>query len=502
MNTTATWYRNGAEQSGGYKGCVGYDGTPVVGRFAFTTPATGASGFSFQSDGLAPAGQTTWQSPTGPDNFRYAITTSSTAHTAKCGTDGNAVGVDWDHDPKRLDSSGTASVQLMPGTTYYLWIYPATSAYNLWRITGVSVTLTGAYGNPASPTASNGNFGAAVGITLSGGSSGATYTVTVSCAGRTETLQNKGTSTYLSWTPALATFGPLVPGAASAAATITVETFYGNTSRGTKQTGITLSFRSEDVSPTVSSGWYSHAPYNASAGSGINKYIQGISKARFSFDSSKISTKYGATIASYSVTVGSTTDSASPFETPILNGSTAVTVKVTDSRGFSCSTSVTITPLSYAAPTLGQVSIFRCDQSGKAEEAGTYISVAATAVYSSLDGANNAAVLRYQRASGGSYGSGVSYTSGTTAIVGPVDADTVYEIKLEITDAVGATGAVTQRIPSRKWAMKFCADGEGVAFGMAPQSARCIEIPAGWSIVIGSTELNERELQALKALLT
>lgn len=499
-STTATWYRNGAQQSGGYVGCVGYDGFPVVGRFQFTTPATGASGFSFQSEVLVPAGQTTWQS--GDDHaFRWAITTGANDNISKVGTDGNATGAIYGN-PNHMDSDGTKAVTLLPNTTYYLWIYPATSAYNLWRITSITVTFSGAYGNPASPTASNGNFGAAVGITLSGGSSGATYTVTVSCAGRTETLQTEGASTYLTWRPALATYGPLVPNAASAPATITVETFYGSTSRGTRPTSITLSFRAADVSPTVSSGWYSHAPYNESAGSGINKYIQGISKARFSFDSSKISTKYGATIASYSVTVGSTTDSASPYETPILNGSTAVTVKVTDSRGFSYSTSVTITPLSYAAPTLGQVSIFRCDQSGTADEDGTYISVTATAVYSSLDGANSASILRYLKSAGGSYGSGTAYTSGATVLVGPIDADTVYEIKLEITDAVGTSGAVTQRIPSRVWAMRFRESGRGVAFGMSPQADQRIEIPAGWSIVIGSTALSESELQALKALIS
>lgn len=480
--TTATWYRGTNQTSSGtYFGTVGYDGSPIVGRFAFTTPATGATSISFSTGSYSAVGQTGSGSL---QNFRFSVTTDSTAYINRTSASGFPVAVDA--GANIMASNGPASVQLLPNTTYYLWIYPAESRYGVWKITSVSVTLSGAYGNPASPTASNGHFGAAVGITLSGGSSGASYTVTTSCAGRTETLQTKGTSTYLSWTPALAVYGPLLPNASSAAATITVETFYGSTSRGTRQTSITLSFRAADVSPTASDGWYSHVPYNASAGSGINKYIQGISRARFSFDSSKISAKYAATIASYSVTVGNATDSASPYETPVLNGATAVTVKITDSRGFSYSTSVTITPLSYAAPTLGQVNVFRCDANGDEDEDGTYYSVTAAAVYSSLEGENSASILRYQKAPGGSYGSGTAYTSGATVLVGPVDADTVYEIKLEISDTVGSSGAVVQKLPSRKWAMKFRPNGEGVGFGMSPQADKRIEIPSDWLIYIGA----------------
>lgn len=484
-STTATWYRGTNQTSSGtYFGTVGYDGSPIVGRFAFTTPATGATSFSFTTETYYCIDDGYYE-----PSLHFAISTSSTAYINKASSEGYAAGGNfWDY-PGAMNSDGSKSVQLLPNTTYYLWIFPATSNYGRWKITSVSVTLSGAYGNPATPSASNGNFGASVGITLSGGSSGATYTVTASCAGKTETLQTKGTGTYLSWKPALASYGPLLPNKTSATATITVETFYGSTSRGTKQTSITLSFRSADASPTVSSGWYIHVPYNASAGSGINKYIQGISRARFSFDSSKISTKYGATVSSYSVTVGSTTDSASPYETPVLNGATTVTVKVTDSRGFSYSTSITITPLSYAAPTLGQVSIFRCNQSGAADEDGMYYSVKATAVYSSLDGANSASILRYQKTANGSYGSGTAYTSGATVIAGPIDADTVYEVKLEIKDAVGSSGAVTQRIPSRTWAMRFRPNGQGVAFGMSPQADRRLEIPSDWGIYIGEEKL-------------
>ena len=41
MTTTAAWYRDTGTSP--WSGQVGYDGGALVGRFAFTTPATGAS---------------------------------------------------------------------------------------------------------------------------------------------------------------------------------------------------------------------------------------------------------------------------------------------------------------------------------------------------------------------------------------------------------------------------------------------------------------------------
>ena len=390
----------------------------------------------------------------------------------------------------------------MPNTTYYLWVFPADSSYNHWLISSVSVTLSGSYGNPASPSAGDGFFGSGVGITLSGGSGGASYTVKTSCAGHTETLQTKGTGTYLSWTPAVALYAPLVTDASSAPATITVETFYGSASIGTRSTTLTLSFRAEDVAPTPGEGWFSHAPYNPDKGSGIAKYVEGISRARVSFDSTKVSTRYGAAISAFSLRCGGVTVSAAPYETPILTGESTVTVAVRDSRGFTAGESFTVTPLAYAAPGLSQVSVFRCDESGNADEEGRWFSAKATAVCSGLEGDNGYAMqLRYKTASG-SYGSATPLDSGTARIFGPVDQDAIYDVKIEIGDTVGNDGEVVRRLLGRQWAMRFRPGGQGVAFGMSPQGDRRLELPGGWALRIGDTELNEKNVLSFTKKLT
>ena len=486
MNTTATWYRGGNAATGDYIGNIGYDGAALVGRFAFTTGAAGASTLSFRTNDLNPAGSVSWGSSS-YDKFHFRITGTDTSLLGHVGTDGNAIGVYWpDSSTHYLSSGGTVNVTLQPNTSYYLWIYPDTTAYSRWQIGGVSVTLGGSYGNPTIPAAGDGHFGESIGITLSGGSAGAAYTVSVACAGRTETLQTRGSATVLTWTPAVAVYAPLLPNAASARATITVQTWYGSYLAGSRSVGVTLRFRAEDVGPTLSEGWYDHTPYNTGAAAAIARYIDGVSRAEFSFHAQSVSTKYGAAIAGYTVSCRGNSAAESPWRTPVLNGETAVTVTVRDSRGFSASETLTITPLSYAAPTLADVTVFRCDANGTAVEDGQYCSVTASAVFSALAGDNSVSILRSHRVLSGNFGAETVQPDGTTVIVPGLDPDLNYELKLEIRDEVGGSGVILRQIPGRHWAMKFHPAGTGVGFGMAPQGTLRLEIPESWEIRRGA----------------
>lgn len=486
MNTTATWYRGGNAATGDYIGNIGYDGGALVGRFAFTTGAAGASTLSFRTNNLGPAGSNSWGSGN-HDRFHFRITGTGTSLVGHTGTDGNAIGVYWpDTSTHYLTSGGTVSVTLQPNTSYYLWIYPDTTAYNRWQIGGVSVTLGGSYGNPASPAAGDGCFGESMGVTISGGSVGAAYTVSVVCAGRTETLQTKGSATVLNWAPQVAVYAPLLPNAASAQATITVQTYYGSYLAGSRSISVTMRFLAEDVQPELSAGWYSHAPYNQGASAAIARYISGISRAEFSFRADRVSTKYGASIAGYTVSCRGNSAAESPWRTPVLNGESAITVTVRDSRGFTASESLTLTPLNYAAPTLGDVSVFRCDENGTAAEDGQYCSVTASAVFSALEGDNSVSILRSLRVLSGSFGAGTGQPDGQSVIVPGLDPDLNYELKLEIQDAVGGSGVILRQIPGRRWAIKFHPTGAGVGFGMAPQGALRLEIPETWEIRRGA----------------
>lgn len=473
----------GRVQTGEYVGRLGYDGGPVVGRFAFTTGSAGASGFSFRSTVLGPTGSSTWYSGR-PDGFRFLLGTKPEEHISRCGNYGTQITVNWG-DPNTLTSGGVQSVRLLPSTTYYLWIFPDRTSYNLWEVGSIKVTLSGSYGNPATPSASDGYFGETLTITLSGGSTGAGYTVRTSCAGREETLQSGGSETLLSWNPTAADYAPLLPDAASAEAVITVETLYGGLTVGTRSCSVTLRLRAEDVQPVLQDGWYRHSPFNEGAAAAIARYLQGRSRAEVVFDAEKIETRYGASIAGYALTCGESSISASPYRSPLLTGESRLTVTVTDSRGFSASESFTVTPLPYQEPRLQNVSAFRCDEEGAAAEDGRFLSLSAAAVISPVDGENSAAIGWRLRPVSGSFGAQQTIASGATQILQGLEADLNYEVELEIRDRVGGSGVLLLQIPGRRWAMKFSPGGDGVAFGMAPQGGNRLEIPENWEILRG-----------------
>jgi len=470
----------GQVQSGEYAGRVGYDGGPVVGRFAFTTGNAGASALSFRSSTLRPAGSSSWAGG-GTDGFRWILGTNAEEHRTRCGSYGDAVSVYWGEN-NYLTSGGSRDVQLLPGTLYYLWIFPAAATYNLWQIESLTVTLSGSYGSPASPSASEGYFGEDLVITLSGGSAGASYSVSTSCAGRQEMLQQKGGDTVLTWQPRVADYAPLLPDAASATATITVETWHGDLSVGSRSCSVNLRLRKEDVQPLLQQGWYSHRPYNEGAAAAISRYLQGRSRAELQFVAEQIETRYGASIAGYTLSCGGVDCTQSPYRSPVLTGESEITVSVTDSRGFRVSESFSITPLPYQEPRLDPVSVFRCDSEGSAAEDGRFLSLTAAAVFSPVDGENSAAISYRLRTAAGSFGEEQALASGVRQIASGLDADLNYEVELTVRDRVGGSGVLLLQIPGRRWAVKFREQGDGVGFGLAPQGGSRLEIPESWEI--------------------
>ena len=265
-----------------------------------------------------------------------------------------------------------------------------------------------------------------------------------------------------------------------------METFYGSISAGTRSVSLTLRFRAEDVGPVTAAGWYSHAPYNADRGAGIARYIQGVSRAAVSFDGGRVTARYGATVAGYRLSCRGSTVTQSPYRSPVLSEATELTLSVVDSRGFTVSESLTVTPLPYAPPALQGVEVFRCDANGAAAGDGRFASVTAAAVFSALEGDNSAVIRCSLRRPGGSFGSAAVLASGQTALVSGLDADLNYELKLEITDSVGSSTSLLRLIPGQRWAMKFRPDGSGVGFGMAPQADKRLQIPADWEILRGA----------------
>ena len=271
------------------------------------------------------------------------------------------------------------------------------------------------------------------------------------------------------------------PNNASITVTVTVKTYTDSsctTQMGSAVTGTVTVTADADMKPTVASGWATLAAYNTGAVSGLTGYIKGYSMVQATFDGTKVTHANNATTASFSVTCQGETDSTSPYRTGILTsaGTVNVVCKVTDSRGRSASQTLSVSVMDYAGPGVTNTGIWRSNSSGTADEEGTYIRVLATATCTSLNNQNSATMTVATQPAGGSWSTEKSLTSGTVKKLSGYDPDTNYTVRVTVTDALGNTSTYSQQIPRRAWAMKFRANGSGVAFGKAPSADNLFEL--------------------------
>lgn len=365
---------------------------------------------------------------------------------------------------------------------------------------------------PGTITANNANFGS--GVSLSYGvtsGSGATYTVTTSVpqtngSTKTETLQTTSSASSRTWTPAVETYAPLITDRKSVTATITVKTYSGGILFGTKTKTITLTFTG--LEPTLASGAFAISAVNSGAVSGMSGYIQGYSKIRATYNSSKVTLKHSATVSKWSVKFGpaaaadvaagtSTKDSA------VISATTTVVCTVTDSRGFTASQSFTATIIPYSRPSITATAI-RADSGGTADDEGTYIKVGFSATYAAIaTNQNTISVKVYSKAaSAGSYtdkgavSDGTTTTSGTNKVYARTGklysgytSTTTYNVKIVATDALGNTASLEITVQTATWAFHVRNKGTGAAIGKAAETDKQMQIPSDWKYYRGTNKV-------------
>ena len=349
---------------------------------------------------------------------------------------------------------------------------------------------------PTIPRATVPSMGAAtigeeVTIILPRASSTFTHTLTYSFGSASGTIgSDLGTSAVWRLPESLAA---QIPNAASGKGTLTCETYSGGTYIGTKSVPFTASVPGS-MRPALSNGWATVTYDNSGTkASGIRAWVQGYSKAKAVFDSSKITCKQGASVRGYSITYLGKTVSESPYRTETIGG-TAATVRctVTDSRGLSAYEDFEIAIHPYAPPAITGARLYRADGDGAASDSGTHIAGRATANYSSIGGENAATIRGYWKAVGGSYGSGEALSSGVTGIISGsavISADRSYVAKLVITDSLGNTAEFEDSIPTERVAFHLKEGGNGAAFGKAAETEYALELAEDWELKIGGKSL-------------
>lgn len=482
---------------------IGYEpssGTSRVIRYAFQTPAEGVSRLSFNATALAHGTNYEWQ------GLGYYISSSPTAYV-NAGPSSPRMGtLSIAGNGSSYDIAGAeAEVNLPANITAYIFIFPIEAKYFFWNFVNVTElnvsTKAGASTILSCPAELDTLETLAISMRRAGESF--THIASFKCG---ETLLH----TSEVFGEALSVDVPRAwlegfPNEAYISMSVSIQTYAGTTPAGAPATREIRLNADPGMRPVIMEAGASIAPYNTGAASGMRGYIRGFSRAEASFDESKIdlSACAGASIAGYSLTCAGETVSAAPYRSPILTDDTAAVLTVTDSRGRTASISFQLATLPYAPPSITGTEVFRCDASGSANDDASYIYVKATLVFSSVDGQNGCRLYAALTNEGGGFGEDAEIEAGAgNVLYGTVSPDRTYSLRLTARDSLGGVKISTVKLPTRLWAMKFRESGLGVAFGMAPQQEKALELPADWKIRIGESELTADKLSRLLAMLT
>ena len=330
-------------------------------------------------------------------------------------------------------------------------------------------------------------------ISLPRASSGFTHTLRYVFGGAAETIASGVTTGYDWLVPE--SLAAQIPDAASGKGTLTCETYSGSTLIGTKSVTFTASVPGS-MKPAVLRGWAAVSYDNSgTAAENMAAWVQGYSKARATFDASKVTCRQGAGVSKFSITYLGKTTEGNPCRTETIS-TTGATVRctVTDSRGLTAWEDFSISLLEYAPPALVGADLFRSDGEGAAADGGTHIAGVARARYSELGGLNSVTLKGYWKSVGGGYGAGETLTVGTVGLVtGDVEIspDRSYVALLVLTDSLGNTARYEENIPTEKVAFHLKEGGKGAAFGKAAETDGLLELAEDWHLKLtGVTDLN------------
>ena len=384
-------------------------------------------------------------------------------------------------------TSASGSVAYQPGGTYSS--NAAVTLYAVWEVaaaplTSVSNTNIGSSGT-ASWTKMNNSHSYKLVLTC-----GSAPAVTVNVAANSSSTSFTIPNTWLNY----------VTNSTTATATATLTTYSGSTSLGSSSKTFTVSVPSS-VKPTISSFTASHYSANATV-SGWGVFVQGFSKADLSVSATAGT---GASISSISFTGTSinTSGTATTARTGIIDayGTVTFTVKVTDSRGRSATSTVSVTVQPYAAPVVISIGTMRADADGTTNNSsGAYLKVLPIYSLSSVDGRNSftAQTLSYYAHGSSTPLASISCVSSTT--YGPPDnlwainlAD-AYDVAVSVTDALGSTTTKMVTLPS---ASGLWYDRSNNALGLGAPPSRANLLSCDWDAEFnGVLDVTKRRCEA------
>lgn len=420
-------------------------------RYTFTAPESGASAVSLRFQGAAGSGTT-------PDRLRFAFTTDPTAYAAaNWNTPGNGV---LNRISGGYAYEGSASVLLLPGLTYYLFIWPDTGTFGWvrWYTAEGYATLETTGGAYSGLTAPSGTLGSPLTFRVTRYDAAFSHRVTYRF-GKETGLLYEGKAESFAWTPPLS-LAVQIPSAASANAVYSIATFDGNGDPVGVPQAVTAALAVPDsVVPTVSFTW------EDATGKALvyGNPLQNVSALKVTPTSAGA---YGSTVTATAVKLDGAAYAGGILAT---SGDQCLSVTVTDSRGRTATAEQTVRVIAYGLPRLS-LTASRCTADGSADDEGEYARITVTGALSLLGG-QNSGVLQLSYASGEG---GATYKK-TEDPVTPADsfwyewvveAPSAYtlEITADLLDRI-ATVRRSMTLSVGYATLDFLAGGKGIAFG-------------------------------------
>lgn len=281
-------------------------------------------------------------------------------------------------------------------------------------------------------------LGNAINIPITKYSSSFTDSLTISLNGTTIKTVNSITNGYdVSFTSAeLTKIYGLLPSSTTGTFTFKLTTKNGSSTIGTSSktaTGtIPTSVKPSISSVTISEGNTSVVP------SSWGVYVKNKSKLKFVVSASAGT---GSSVSSVKTTINGSTYTGTTITTNLINasGTLTATIKVTDKRNRTTSTTKTITIVDYDIPFITKLTAIRCDSKGNAVENGTYAKVTLNAGVYSIGGKNTASYsIKYKKTTDEEY---QTYTFDVTTstidsfvILSGIETANSYNIMAVITD--------------------------------------------------------------------
>ena len=330
------------------------------------------------------------------------------------------------------------------------------------------------------PRASVGNISATMGtaktITINNyGMSSLEYKITYSFGSSSGTVTDRTSSTSVSFTFPTSLLAE-IPDTSSGTGTLTITTYNGTSTIGTRTSTLTLTAPSSAVpsatftttivntNPTIDPWGIAVQGYSSISASVTGTGNNGSTIKQMSLSGTGINVTQ-----TFSTTPAILTASSGVISS--VYGDQTYSASVVDSRGRSASIpSQTITVWQYSLPTLDNVSILRCTSAGVINPTGNYVKPTYTAGYSSLDGHNTATIsLQYRELGESSWSTYSGTVTSGTAITLPgqegVDVSKTYEMRLSIRDALNTVYSTLISVPSARRVLNVNPTGDALGIG-------------------------------------